>query len=85
MNKMDNKKVAEELLKMAKDLAGDDRSKEEGVKAKSKYPELDKLAKKIGKDVATQINKETSRVKSEMPYKAQYVLEELIEILQKLV
>jgi hypothetical protein len=50
-----------------------------------KYPELDKIAKKIGKDVGNSINSEVKNVESEMPYKAQYVLEELIKILQKAV
>ena len=53
------------------------------VNEASKYPELDKIAKDIAKLVGVEINKRTDNVKSEMPYKAQYVLEELIKILEK--
>jgi hypothetical protein len=51
----------------------------------SPYPELNAVAKEIAKDVAKQINAKVQRVKSETPYKAQYVLEELIKILQEAV
>ena len=52
-------------------------------KNKKKYPELDKISKDISRLVGDEINKRTDKVKSEMPYKAQYVLEKLIEILEK--
>ena len=48
-----------------------------------KYPELDDIAKGLGYAVSTEINKHTSAVTSKMPYKAQYVLEELIKLLQE--
>lgn len=47
------------------------------------YPELDKIAKEMAKSVAIDINKKTSGVVSDMPYKAQYVLEKLIRLLQE--
>lgn len=54
-------------------------------KANSKYPELDKIALKLARQVGTMINKEVKNVESEMPYKAQYVLEELIRHLEEAV
>jgi hypothetical protein len=47
-----------------------------------KYPELDKLAKKLAIALGDNINKETAKIKSEMPYKAQYVLEKIIGMLE---
>ncbi len=47
-----------------------------------KYPELDALADKLAYDTAMKINKSVEGVKSKMPYKAQYVLEQLIKMLQ---
>jgi hypothetical protein len=49
----------------------------------SKYPELDDIAKGLAYEVSMEINKRTAAVTSEMPYKAQYVLEELIKLLQQ--
>jgi hypothetical protein len=49
----------------------------------SKYPELDEIAEQVGKIVETEINKRVETVKSEMTYKAQYVLEVLIRLLEK--
>jgi hypothetical protein len=50
--------------------------------ALKKYPELMKLANRIAKDVAKEINKEAPKIKSEMPYRQQFVLEEVINILR---
>src|ERR1035441_8364460 len=47
------------------------------------YPELDHIAKGLAYEVSTEINKRASAVTSKMPYKAQYVLEELIKLLQQ--
>jgi hypothetical protein len=47
-----------------------------------KYPELDAIADKLAYDTAMKINKAVENVKSKMPYKSQYVLEELIKMLQ---
>lgn len=53
---------------------------------KSKHPELDYLAVQIAGDVIRRINKDAPKVKDDsMPYKAQYVLEEVIKILQECV
>lgn len=49
----------------------------------SKYPELDAIASEIARYVAMKINFETKDVTSKMPYKAQYVLEKVIEDLQE--
>ena len=49
----------------------------------SKYPELDEISKDLADAVSMEINKRTAAVTSEMPYKAQYVLEELIKLLQQ--
>lgn len=51
----------------------------------TKYPELDKLAREIAIDVGDEINKQAPKVKSKMPYKEQYILEKIIEILQEAV
>jgi hypothetical protein len=48
-----------------------------------KYPELDEIANEIACTVLAQCNTRTRNVKSEMPYKAQYVLEEIIQLLEK--
>lgn len=50
-----------------------------------KYPELDKIAKIYADEIYTEIGKRTSKIDSKMPYKAQYVLEELIKHLEKAV
>jgi hypothetical protein len=47
------------------------------------YPELDKIADEIVKTTAISINTKTRMVESEMPYKAQYVLEMVIQKLQQ--
>jgi hypothetical protein len=50
-----------------------------------KYPELDEIATSIALITVSEINNQTKDVKSEMPYKAQYVLEEVIKKLEELV
>jgi hypothetical protein len=47
-----------------------------------KYPELDEIATEIANTVLAQCNSKTKGVKSEMPYKAQYVLEMIIQKLE---
>jgi hypothetical protein len=47
------------------------------------YPELEKLAHKIADNTSHEINKKIRNIKSEMPYKAKYTLERVIEILQE--
>jgi len=47
------------------------------------YPELTSIAKEISKETCIQINTKVKDVESEMPYKAQYVLEELIKLLEE--
>ena len=49
------------------------------------YPELNDLVYTIVGKTIREINKVTIPVKSEMPYKAQWVLEEVIKDLQKYV
>lgn len=44
-----------------------------------KYPELQKIADKIADETAEKINQEVRDVKSNMPYKAQWVLEEVVK------
>lgn len=48
-----------------------------------KYEELRVIVDRIARDVAMKINAETAKVKSDMPYKAQWVLEELIKDLEQ--
>lgn len=59
--------------------------KKEYVQGSEQFPELDKLALELAHHVAKEINKRVKGVESKMPYKAQYVLEELIEHLQEMV
>lgn len=49
------------------------------------YPELKEIAKEIAKETCLAINARTKDVVSEMPYKAQFVLEKVIKILEVLV
>lgn len=53
------------------------------ISDKGKYPELDKLVARLAEEFAEKINKETKNIKSKMPYKAQYVLEEIIKDLKE--
>ncbi len=50
---------------------------------KTEYPELYKIAQTIADNTCREINKQTKNVESKMPYKAQWVLEETIKILQE--
>jgi hypothetical protein len=50
-----------------------------------KYPELIEIVEEITTIVANEINERTAKVESKMPYKAQWVLEELIEQLKEMV
>lgn len=47
------------------------------------YPELDKVAEKIHKEVINKVNRKANKTVSEMPYKEQYILEKLIQHLKK--
>jgi hypothetical protein len=50
--------------------------------AVKKYPELDSIALDIANTACRKINATVQTVESEMTYKAQYVLEEVIKILE---
>jgi hypothetical protein len=50
--------------------------------AEEEYPELDKIASEITCTTLALCNSKTSGVKSEMPYKAQCVLEMVIKKLE---
>jgi hypothetical protein len=50
--------------------------------ATGQYPELDRIAKEIADDVLKRIDRVVEPIKSKMPYKTQYVLEEIIERLE---
>ena len=47
------------------------------------YPELDKVADEVSDMACVMINRLTRDIKSEMPYKGQYILERVIKILQE--
>lgn len=47
-----------------------------------KYPELQKLVDAISRDTLKRINTDVRGVKSSMPYKVKWVLEEVIKELQ---
>jgi hypothetical protein len=59
--------------------------RKEYVTGSEQYPELDKLASDLAHVVSKEINKRVRSVESKMPYKAQYVLENLIEHLKEMV
>jgi hypothetical protein len=48
-----------------------------------RYPEFTKLVQQIANETCKKINWEAHKIESEMPYKAQFVLEEVIQELQK--
>ncbi len=48
-----------------------------------KYSELKDISTKLANEVLGKINIAAENVNSEMPYKSQYILEELIKILQE--
>lgn len=48
----------------------------------AKYPEFKELANDLADEVLRKINKEAKKIESEMPYKSQFVLEEVIKILE---
>lgn len=47
------------------------------------YPALDRLARELADELCRAINTKALKVKSKMPYKAQYVLEGIIQILEE--
>ena len=47
-----------------------------------KYPELDSIAENVANNACILINRLTRDAQSDTPYKAQYTLEEVIEVLQ---
>lgn len=53
----------------------------EGFKPKI-YPELIALSKELADKVCIEINEKAPKIDSEMPYKQQYVLENMISILE---
>jgi hypothetical protein len=60
-------------------------SKGKPISGGDRYPELAYIARQISKDVVAKINTEADKVESKMPYKSQFILEELIKILEELV
>jgi len=47
-----------------------------------RYPEFKPLVMQLAREVAIRINAEAPKIESQMPYKAQFVLEELIRELE---
>ncbi len=47
-----------------------------------RYPEFKKLVATMSANICKKINAESKKIKSEMPYKAQFLLEEIIKDLQ---
>jgi len=50
-----------------------------------KYPEFNRSIERILTNTCFMINNEAKQINSKMPYKSQYMLEEIIKRLQKLV
>lgn len=46
------------------------------------FPELTKIAQQMCAEICPSINAKAEKTESNMPYKAQYILEELIELLK---
>lgn len=53
------------------------------LKFEDQYPELDKVAEDITIKVALMINEAAPRIKSNVPYKAQAILEQVIKKLKE--
>lgn len=51
------------------------------ISSATRYPELRDIAETIANDACKKINRYAQNVESEMPYKAQCILEHVIEIL----
>lgn len=67
-----------------KPLYGKDVVDSVGSWKKRKYPELDKIADKLFKDVMAELSTHgANSLQTEMPYKAQYILEKLVKKLQE--
>jgi len=47
-----------------------------------RYPEFKELVNDLADDVSKKINKEARKIESKMPYKSQFVLEEVIRLLE---
>ena len=83
----DLKKRAEEIVKraqfhVAKHKQADPMAEvyETGLK---RYPEFDPLVKELRTHVIREIQAKADQIESQMPYKQQFVLEELIRLLQE--
>lgn len=48
-----------------------------------RYPELAEVSMRLANEVCVKINAEARLVESAMPYKAQFILEEMIKILEE--
>lgn len=68
-----------QLLTLANSL---NNSKPKKLTGLERYPEFKKLVNEIVEEVAKKINEKAPKIKSEMPYKCQFVLEEIIQNLQ---
>jgi len=56
--------------------------KKEYVDGQKQYPALDEIARDIAQEIGRMINGSVVKIESEMPYKVQYVLEEVIRHLE---
>lgn len=55
---------------------------ENNLQGLERYPEFKELVNKLANEVSEKINKEAKKIESEMTYKCQFVLEELIRELE---
>ena len=53
------------------------------MKSLDKYPEFEKLVMEIVEEVCEKINNKAINIKSKMPYKTQFTLEEVIKKLEE--
>jgi len=83
MNKLNEiLQIVNEISKEAGDKFSHDKIFRINKETREQYPELDKIAKEIADSTIREINRRANNVTSEMPYKAQHILEEVIKYLQ---
>lgn len=76
-------KIAENQ-NMAKKIMEKNAEEDEILESQSKqYPELMQIVEILADEVSIKINQAALEVQTEMPYKEQWILEELIKVLQE--
>jgi hypothetical protein len=76
--------VVRDLINLVEAVAGDHDfpARDPRTPSGKQYPELQEVAERLANEVCRQINAEARKIESKMPYKAQFILEEMIKILE---